>query len=205
METSFSCYIRYITNKGLTLRYFASRTYPGFPPSGKVSQAQTFFFGIFMKSLEELLALRTNAIGEESNKAGVYFLFSKKKIVYVGASNSSVKSRIIQHKSSKKFDSFAVIGCHFSDLYKLESDYIAKFVPKYNKELKRKDVYAQIGRVSGYPNQRIVAEISILGGRIYVKRSDIAELIDSYDEKEDNQMMFYPMGHFAHDNYGMPL
>lgn len=73
---------------------------------------------------------------------GVYFLFDRDEIVYVGQS-TNVIYRAFQHRKSrsKKFDSFAALDvCTPEDvalvaLRRLESAYILKFLPKYNVQL----------------------------------------------------------------------
>lgn len=66
---------------------------------------------------------------------GIYLLKQGEKVVYVGSSEK-VETRITQHQndSSKTFDSYQVIGCKESELCNLESYYIEKYKPIYNKK-----------------------------------------------------------------------
>jgi hypothetical protein len=50
-----------------------------------------------------------------NNIVGLYFLFSKGRIVYVGVSNKNVHGRILDHINSKKFDSYAVMMANYDD------------------------------------------------------------------------------------------
>ncbi len=68
---------------------------------------------------------------------GIYFLYYKKKIVYVGKSNKNIMSRISSHflDNEKIFDSFEVKNCvNLTDyqLSEMEIHYIKEYKPKYN-------------------------------------------------------------------------
>lgn len=63
---------------------------------------------------------------------GIYFLINKHKIVYVGKTKVGF-SRIAQHIKDKEFDSFNYFECIEEELDSLETYYIIKFKPKYNK------------------------------------------------------------------------
>lgn len=71
--------------------------------------------------------------------ACIYFLLDGEQIVYVGQTRSSVRSRIRQHKKDKVFDRVSIIPLeernHRPSVIEVESAYIAKFSPKYNKSL----------------------------------------------------------------------
>ena len=60
---------------------------------------------------------------------GIYFLFEKGKIVYVGQSKSVI-NRLNNHPV--KYDRFSIIECDEKKLIPLKRLYIAKFKPKYN-------------------------------------------------------------------------
>lgn len=65
--------------------------------------------------------------------SGVYFLFRGDLIVYVGKSTDII-SRIASHRKSKKaFDTYSFIEASESEMDALETVYINKFWPEYNK------------------------------------------------------------------------
>lgn len=65
---------------------------------------------------------------------GIYFLIKKNEIVYVGKTKIGYK-RILQHSNNKDFDSFNFIECLEKELDSLETYFILKYNPKYNKSL----------------------------------------------------------------------
>jgi excinuclease UvrABC nuclease subunit len=65
----------------------------------------------------------------------IYFLIKNKEIVYIGQTTKGIE-RIKTHTSNSKnkdFDSFYYTCCKEKDLLKLESAYITKYTPKYNR------------------------------------------------------------------------
>lgn len=64
---------------------------------------------------------------------GIYFLYHKNELVYVGQSTNCI-SRILAHErdSDKEFDVYEIAECKESDLNILELFYIEKYSPKYN-------------------------------------------------------------------------
>ena len=62
---------------------------------------------------------------------GVYFLYKKDEVVYVGQS-VDIERRITEHPD-KKFDSFKYIECNVDELDSLEERCIKEIKPKYNK------------------------------------------------------------------------
>lgn len=83
---------------------------------------------------------------------GVYFLFSKDKIVYVGKTTVGEK-RVFAHTKDKVFDSYSFIPCSRSVVTKLENIYIKKFSPHYN--------------ISGNPNRKPKQKIVEHNGKKY--------------------------------------
>lgn len=65
-------------------------------------------------------------------KSGVYFLFDKDEIVYVGKTINGFK-RILSHTNSKEFDSFSFIDVEEHYLDEIETANILYYEPKYNK------------------------------------------------------------------------
>jgi hypothetical protein len=76
---------------------------------------------------------RIDGFGKIPQKTGVYFLFFKNQVVYIGKSRC-LYDRIRTHRYSKIFDEFNYILCE-KDSYFLERKYILEFRPKYNKLL----------------------------------------------------------------------
>lgn len=69
---------------------------------------------------------------------GVYFLISRKKIVYIGQTYNVVSR--ISHHTDKVFDSFRLITCDSAKRLEYERRWIKKFKPKYNRNVKFKHV-----------------------------------------------------------------
>ena len=66
-------------------------------------------------------------------KHGVYILFMKNVVVYVGESINPY-ARVCAHiKSEKKFDSFRILYCKESRKRHWEKKLIESYIPKYNK------------------------------------------------------------------------
>jgi excinuclease UvrABC nuclease subunit len=67
------------------------------------------------------------------NKCGIYFLFRRGVLVYIGQS-TNIYSRIIQHEKEgkKEFDSFCYQLCHINLLNSEEEFLIKKYTPEYN-------------------------------------------------------------------------
>lgn len=81
--------------------------------------------------------LYTHAYGAEDNRhAGVYFLMREENVVYVGQS-INVLSRIQKHKNdkTKDFNLYNYILCDVESLDIMESLYIHRFKPEYNKNV----------------------------------------------------------------------
>lgn len=82
---------------------------------------------------------KTNNVFKKEEICGsmIYFLTKDNEVVYVGQSKQGM-NRIYFHKFSKKdFDSFYFINCDIEKLDELESYYILKYLPKYNKSLEK--------------------------------------------------------------------
>jgi hypothetical protein len=64
--------------------------------------------------------------------AGIYFLVKDGEVVYVGQS-VDVLARISRHRrDGREFDAYTYLACEKSDLDRLESIYIAAFMPWLN-------------------------------------------------------------------------
>lgn len=69
------------------------------------------------------------AVPVKESKIGLYFLFHKRNLMYVGQS-IDIDRRITEHKKAGKlFDAFAVQECTVDELDLLESLYIHSFKP----------------------------------------------------------------------------
>jgi len=84
-------------------------------------------------SCEEVLALPRSEIGYANT--GVYFLFKKDKVVYVGQS-IKLHQRALEHKTQKRnkkdFDSYSWVNCKIEELDTLERYYIDLLKPPLN-------------------------------------------------------------------------
>lgn len=67
------------------------------------------------------------------NRAAVYFLYDKGKLVYIGQS-VNVRQRVRTHRNEKikVFNSFKILYCAQSKLTAMENLYIHLYFPKYN-------------------------------------------------------------------------
>jgi hypothetical protein len=76
---------------------------------------------------------------------GIYFLYDKEVIVYIGSSDFCEK-RIYDHIKDKSFDFFKIIK--FKDWYEekeiIEAREIIKYLPKYNKTIPNQREYSTI-------------------------------------------------------------
>ena len=73
------------------------------------------------------------ALPKDQRAPGIYFLLDHSLIVYVGQT-MFLDVRIYQHRmeNKKKFTHYTVLPCNESELGVLESQYIARFRPRYN-------------------------------------------------------------------------
>lgn len=69
-------------------------------------------------------------------QAMIYFLLDNAEVVYVGQTTNGV-GRPFQHANDKTFDSVKIIPCPKEKLDEMESVYITKYTPKYNRILNR--------------------------------------------------------------------
>ena len=117
---------------------------------------------------------------------GVYFLFKKDKIVYVGQSQN-IKERINTHKKNKLFDCWNYIEVLGGNINEIEADYILKYNPIYNKsihtntkwislstcsqtiKLKKKSIYNHIE--SGY-----FSKVHLFCNKIYLLKNETLKL-----------------------------
>ena len=86
--------------------------------------------------------ININTIKNYNKESGIYFLFRKGVVVYIGASRANVYSRIIDHIKDKDFDSYFIMTCIddngiinkklLEKALKAESYLIRKFKPEYN-------------------------------------------------------------------------
>ena len=81
-------------------------------------------------SLDELKKYRQSY----ETACGIYFLFHRNKLVYVGSSTNCF-ARFASHENDKKFDEYFIIDTSKlsrKEMYELESKYISKFTPPLN-------------------------------------------------------------------------
>jgi hypothetical protein len=84
--------------------------------------------------LLELDQIAAGAIVRQKRTPGIYFLLDEGQVVYVGQS-INLWARLYDHvcKGKMQFDRYFTLTCKRSELTPLESRYIRKFQPKYNK------------------------------------------------------------------------
>ena len=76
-----------------------------------------------------------------SKTTGLYFLYHKEKIVYIGKSGSCIHSRIIHHMKSKEFDKVEIRTFRTkADIDVMELFYINKYTPTYNMDSNSKSL-----------------------------------------------------------------
>ena len=87
-----------------------------------------------LKTIEELLADREPI--EKRSEPTLYFLFREHELVYVGYSiYLDRRIRVHAADNNKDFDSFTAIRYEGEDHADIESAYIIKYRPEYNKTL----------------------------------------------------------------------
>ena len=119
---------------------------------------------------------------------GIYFLFNRDEIVYVGKSLWTM-ARIYSHErcKGKDFDSFTVLPFPAEQLDEKELEYICKFKPIYNTSLppnpilKRKQGWAttlgiEVGVISKHIRKSKISPYVILRGRSYYLKTDMEAL-----------------------------
>ncbi len=71
---------------------------------------------------------------------GIYFLFSRERLAYIGQSRNIIY-RVMFHEQSKKFDAFAILECPTELLTHLEAHFIVKFSPPLNNSVPSNPLY----------------------------------------------------------------
>lgn len=89
-----------------------------------------------MKDIEEIISIKISVpekhITRPEKIEGVYFLFYKNEIIYIGKSINIYK-RIYAHKMKGVcFDSFSFLKIEIEHLLTMEREYIKKYKPKNN-------------------------------------------------------------------------
>ena len=138
-----------------------------------------------MKLIEKTI-LRDLSISKEKLELpiiGIYFLFDNVSLVYIGSS-FDCKKRIYQHiqQKEKEFSSYTIIPLNEwilknsenknlkPYLLKIESEYIFKYKPKYNKQLTPNKEMQYLGTIENY-NPKIYdkPEFAVINGKVYCK------------------------------------
>ena len=133
---------------------------------------------------EEILKNKTGVEDGEFKAKGVYFLIKDDEIVYVGQS-TNIFARVTSHSRTKEFDSFTYElkpKATSFELDQLETKYIGKFTPKYNKQLRGNEIYELLTNINdlGYnvKNQKVNLEISIINDKLYITREELNEKLE---------------------------
>ena len=79
-------------------------------------------------------------IGSDFGKCFIYFLLQGEEVVYVGQTRKGL-SRPFNH-DDKIYNSIKIIKCDEKDLDRLESYFIEKYAPKYNKTIGGKTLFS---------------------------------------------------------------
>lgn len=131
-----------------------------------------------MKTKEEILKDKRDLKDEAR---GIYFLIKGSEIVYIGKSESNIFDRISVHNKNKDFDeySYELIDDKDINLDKIESDYIAKFTPKYNKIISDFENYEQVANLSKMGiepiNNSIKLNVFCINDRLYINKTELEE------------------------------
>jgi hypothetical protein len=76
-------------------------------------------------------AIRRTSVAPPRAIRGIYFLFRRGRLQYVGKS-IDVMGRVVQHQRKVKFDRFAVVECRHDEMADLEVAYIVMLKPPLN-------------------------------------------------------------------------
>lgn len=99
-----------------------------FAPLNNQDKASSYKINVIQDGLLNPYDLPINSV----ELPGVYFLFYKSKLVYVGQSHN-IHARVLSHKPEKRFDSYSFTTVTNSEArLSLERDYINKYRPKLN-------------------------------------------------------------------------
>lgn len=100
-------------------------------------------------------------------KRGIYFLFNKNSLVYIGQSEF-IEKRIFDHVGSKNFDSWNYIEhSKETSLNEIEADLILKYQPFYNKTIPANNLWISRGVLSR------IYDISMLKSRRLIKEEKV--------------------------------
>lgn len=154
-----------------------------------------------MNSLSEK-DLKGGFIGDysdgQSPVKSIYFLTLDGGVVYVGQTLDITK-RIGGHRE-KLFDSFSFINVNESDASNVESNYIVKFNPDYNRNLPKNDFYKSVSALKtelksicdeaidfelSCANEKSVydAKSKLMSGGSYILKCDFDEICESFKLK----------------------
>lgn len=119
---------------------------------------------------------------------GVYLLFNGDTVVYVGKSLDPEKRIGIHLTTKKDVDSYYIYPCSVEDLDEMESKYILKYLPKYNKMLPKTagKVFRPVGKlVSPKPNRKLLIPCIILNNKLHADFSQIGGVVqNSWDKNK---------------------
>lgn len=126
----------------------------------------------------------------------VYFLTRRGEVVYVGQTKKGM-ARPLAHKYDKDFDGIYIMPCDVKMLDFVESEYIVKYKPEYNKTVGSENYYSLIktrNTIRRKCNQQSYTinnlksdcrDLEIVPVVIdcvaYIKREDVLRIINSYE------------------------
>lgn len=131
---------------------------------------------------------------EMPQQSFIYFLMKNGEVAYVGKTKLGL-GRPFQHSVDKAFDHVKILPCDESELDELESFYIAKYKPEYNKYMGAESYYRlpvakRKAREAGCNDytvwalkkdaKRLGIELENFNGRVYIDKNDLNEILRSY-------------------------
>lgn len=129
----------------------------------------------------------------------IYFLINGEEVVYVGQSKNG-STRPFSH-TTKVFEKVAMIKCNQEDLDYLESMYILKYKPKYNRNILNSHSYSlknmrRIIREKTYFKKIVINDLKWIirkfdirtdsfEGNVYVDKDDFKKIINFIETNRD--------------------
>ena len=103
----------------------------------------------------------SGSISRKQGLPGIYFLINGNEVVYVGQTKN-LHARIYQHRveTKKAFTRYFLLPCEPAELTPLESRYIAKFKPRYNKSPRYDRSGLSVEKVNGSCQALIGSELT---------------------------------------------
>lgn len=120
----------------------------------------------------DIFSTSVDASGLNDKYCGIYFLIKEteasKTVVYVGQS-TCVMQRLRTHYGSSNidFNSYSILECAECDLDRLETYFILKYLPRYNKKVSSKGLI-YIGNTGNSDHRNIQVTMHEINGKVYL-------------------------------------